>query len=736
MKKQLMTAGAACAATLAIFAASDRIDIFDKAGGFVSVMVGDIQEITVGKAAGQDGYNIVNVATTYGVKSREIADMGNVEYTPVDYDKANEIIITNAPNAKVVLYDWRNNTDYFGEAQIDPTKPADWRGCPPDQNPHFLVETDKGFASEFAVKGMYTGNVYTDNPNFIFWSYAEMNLLGLDSYSFDMPFEPVEISATSVELETYKGYPFLGTYTGFLIDPGSRRIAHKVPATLTAEFRANGTYVMTSTDSNEFSFLDCYDYDEDAGSFVYVPYSGRPVSPIDLEVKTGVDGKFVDGDLMFATFHDLLNDKPENCVRYFAAKGEYEFSVASANEFNNHLLVQAVPADGGRTRYWYVYNYGAARTEVDMQFIFGSDIGADCTGFAVADGEKLFLYDYKGQGDDPVFTFRGAEYGAYAGAGGELELDGFGGCVLGGIAGTYTVNGGLASVTVSGDTRLLVIDRDTCAYTEMTADAWIGQQQYTKNDAVGAYGSEAESSLNSMRIDFDKNFAGADEPGTACVRFSVVRNDGLGGGVSEIVASSGKYIYNAASRTIVVTNVYMGTSATDSGRRNLVLKVSDDLLSMWIDDSAEDRVYGTGQNGSYLLTGEINTLTAPAPAPAVELAPKYTGTPNMIAFGSAAATETTLTFNAEAGTAHLTVKGMGTPIFDCDASYVLEGAQVTLSGIPSYPDSNPFAAPASSDLVYVIGSDGSLSSEQTLIGAAMGMCFEVDFSSAPLIPAE
>ncbi|MDE6126311.1 MAG: hypothetical protein K2G30_05075 [Muribaculaceae bacterium] len=736
MKKQLMTAGAACAATLAIFAASDRIDIFDTTGSFVSVMVNDIEEITVGKADGADGYATVNVATAAGTKSRAISTLGDVRYTPVDYEKANEITMKHAPNAKVVLYDWRNNTDYYGEAQIDPTKPADWRGCYPDCNPHFVIDTDKGFASEFAVKGLYSGKVYTDNPNFIFWSLAEMNLLGLDSYSFDMPFEPVEISATSVELETYKGAPFLGTYTGFLVTPGQARIVHKMPATLTAEFRANGTYVMKSTDDYEFEFLDCYDYDDQTNTFAYVPYSGRPVNPIDLEIKTGVEGRFMEGDVMFANFHDLLSDKPDNCVRYFAAKGEFEFTVASANEYNNHLLVQAVPVGGGQARYFYVTNYGAARTEVTMEFSYGSNIGADCTAFAVADGEKLFKYDYKGPGYDPVFTFRGTEYGTYTGSGDALSLDGYGACTIGGTAGKYTVNGGLATVTVGEDTRLFVLDRDAKTYTEMAADEWNGQSQYTNEAAVGAFGSEEESAASYMRIDFDKNFAGADEPGTASVRFNVVRHDGFGGGVSEMVASSGRYIYNAATKTIVITNVYMGTSATTSGRRNIVLKVSDDLLSMWLDDSAEDRVYGTGRNGSYLLTGEVNTLAAPAPAPAVELAPKYTGAPNMIAFGKPAATETTLTFDSETATAHLTVKGMGTPIFDCDAAYTLDGNVVTLSGIPTYPDSNPFGSPVATDLVLTIGEDGNLTSEQSLIGMAMYSCYEIDFSSAPLVPAE
>lgn len=730
-----MTAGAVCAATLAVFAASDRIDIFDSKGNFVSVLVSDIEEIKVGKDAGADGYSTVEIITAAGTKSRAISTIGDMLYTPVDYAKAHEIQMAHAPNAKVVLYDWRNNTDYFGEAQIDPTKPADWRGCFPDGNPHFIIDTDKGYASEFAVTGLYTGKVYTDNPTFIFWSLAETNLLGLDSYSFDMPFEPIVISATSVELETYKGAPFLGTYSGFLLDPGQERIVHKMPSTLTAEFRANGTYVMKSTDEYEFDFLDCYDYDEEKNSFAYVPYSGRPVNPVDLEVKTGVEGRFLEGDVMFANFHDLLNDKPDNCVRYFVAKGNYEYSIASANESNNHMLMQAKPVGGGAARYFYITNYGSMRTEVTMDFSYGNNIGASCSGYAVADGERIFRYDYNGPGNDPEFTFRSSEYGTYTGESGDLMLDGFGKSTFNGASGTYTVNGGIATVTTGSDVRLFVVDLATQTYVEMTADKWTGKSQYIKEEAVGAYGGEDECAEGTMRIDFDKNFAGADDPGTACVRFSVRRHDGMSGGVSELVASSGRYIYNAATKTIVITNVYAGTSATTSGRRNIVLKVSDDLSSMWIDNSAEDRIYGTGRNGSYLLTGEINTLSAPVSGK-VELAPKYYGEPNMEAYGNKRATETTLTFDAANETAHLKVKGMGTPIFDCDIAYTVDGNTVTLVGVPAYPDGNPYADPVPTDLVMTIGDDGSLISDQKLTGAALGLIFDVDFSSAPLFPAE
>lgn len=123
MKKQLMTIGALCAATMAIYAASDRLDIFDKAGNFVSVMVNDIKSITLGEGNDADGFTTVNVSTTYGDKNCEISSVDKIAYTPVDASIPNEIAISDAPNARVVLYDWRNNTTITAKPPSTPTNP-------------------------------------------------------------------------------------------------------------------------------------------------------------------------------------------------------------------------------------------------------------------------------------------------------------------------------------------------------------------------------------------------------------------------------------------------------------------------------------------------------------------------------------------------------------------------------------------------------------------------------------
>lgn len=858
MKKQALAIGAACAATFAIFAASDRIDVYDAAGKFISIMVDDIQEITLGKSEGKDaGYTTLNITTTSGTKVKAIAELSDTRYTPVDLSKPHEIAIQHAPNAKVVLLDCRNNTDVIGTPQIDPTKPADWRGCEAEGIPHFQMKTDKGFASEYTITGQYSGKVYTDNPNFVYFSPKEMNLLGQDCLAFDMPFEPILIAASSVELDTYAGAHFLGSYTGYRLTTGENRIAHKVEPTLTAEFRANSTYVMKSTDDKAYDILDLFTWNETANTFAYVPYEGDLKNPMDLEVTTGVDGKFTNDGFLFATFHDLLDGRPDYNVKYFAAKGDMEFTVASADEYGNNVLVQVVPTDGSGARYFFYDNRATYPYEVTMEYSFGKNIGGDCTAFAVADGEKLFKYDYKGgPSDQPVFTFRGAEYGAYNGAAETLTLDGFGKCTLGETAGTYTIDGGLASVTIGSESRLFVVDRDARTYSEMVSDAWDGAAEYTNDAAAGSYRGAEVNNLNSLSIQFDKDYAGNDAPGTAAVRFKVSRNDGFTGGLTDLVASAGKYIYNAESNTIIITNLYMGTSATTSTRRNLVLKVAADKLSMWIDDSTEDRIYGTGRDGSYILTGSANTLLAPVPpaelekkyegaptlnawgddyaltssiefdaetgkaaitifspdfnmnllegsfdyvvkgnnvtikqvtsyemvdymvteapvdvvftvaedgtmtstqsinidaggelhevkfagaayAPAaVGLAASYTGAPNMFAFGNPAPTTTTLAINKDTAKASLKVVGMGTPIIDCTVDYTLAGNVLTLVGVPTYPDSNPFGASTPTDVAYTVEEDGSLTSSQTIIGAAMGMCFEIDLASAPLTPAE
>ena len=731
MKKGIVALGVAAAATCALFAASDRIDIFDKDGKFVSIMADDIQEITVGKNPTGEGYSTINVLTPTGMRTRAIAGMGDINYVKVDYKKAHQIDTVHSAHSSICLLDCRNNTDYWGEAQIDPTKPADWHGAFADEMPHFLVFTDKGYASEFSVTGGYTGTVYTDNPNFIFWSLAENNLLGIDSYSFDMPFEPITIATTSVELETYMGAPFLGTYKGVCVSYNNSRITTFDAPVLEAEFKYNGTYVIKSTDDKAYDFLDLYDYNEANNSFAYVPAPELQYEDL-TAVDTGLTGTFYDG-IVIAWFHDIHEDKPDNTVPYIAAREEMAFTMAVGGTYGNHRLIEAKAADG-TCRYFYI-NDAWVVNEVTMDYSWGNTLAGDSQAFCVLNGEKIFKYVCYGHGQEPTFTFRGVEYGTYNGSGDALSLDGYGKCTLGDSDGTYTIDGGLVTATFGSEVRIFVVDRVAGTYNEMVSDPWTGQPEYTCTNAIGAYARGAENSDNTITISFDKNFSGNDEPGTARVNINIRRTDGFSRPIG--VSGSGKYIYSAETKTVVITNIYMGTSAYTSGERNLTLKLSDDMLSMWIDDSTEDRIYSTSCDGSYVLTGEKNTLTAPAPATSVELAPEYTGKPALGSNGmTMGESETTLTIDAANSIATLLIKGAGTTLLDKTVNYEFSDNTLTLKDVPNYTLVSFVPQEGITDLVFTLNEDGTLTSDMTLGCQAMGMVLDVDFSSATLTPAE
>ncbi|MDE6802881.1 MAG: hypothetical protein K2J06_08980, partial [Muribaculaceae bacterium] len=607
MKKKLLTLGLIMAASCPAFAqvASDRLDIYGKDGKFVSVMKGDVQEITVGKSAAGEGYSSVSVTTAAGRKSRDIDDITEVKYSPIVPYFAHQLDTIHADNSEVVLLDWRNNTDVYDVAQIDPTKPADWRGAWADGIVHFILRTDKGYAAEFKITGEYSGKVYSDNPSFTFWSLKEISGLYCDSYAFYMPFEPVLIEATSWELDTYVDAPILGTYSAYGLIPAENRIAVNAKAAATLAFNANTTYTLKSTDEHEFDILDLYSWDEEKNAMAYVSYEGDPRNESYIDVKHGLIGKF-DGDFFFGTVIDILNNKVENSVSYIASRKEVEVTVAVADQNNQHILVEAKPAEGSDTKYFYYDINAIFPFELTAELSSGNSIGEACQGFLLKDGEKYLRYSYNGAGTQPEFTFRGSEAGTYTGQSGNLKLDGFGSCTLGDTEGTYKSEGGAITVTINDEERYFAIDKSAKTYEETVSDPWDGREEYTLETARGAFRGGELNNYNTMSVKFTQNNQGKD---VADIRFNIKRTDGFSGkdGISDLCS----YFYDAENKTVVLTNVYMGTSATSTGVGTITLKVSDDKNSIWVDDSTSDRIYATGNVNSYLLTGTVNTMSAP-----------------------------------------------------------------------------------------------------------------------------
>lgn len=602
------------------------MDVYNRAGQFSSHMVEDIKHLKLGKAAGEEGYSSLIVTTPTGTTEHKIDDLSEIQYTALDENLAHEITTVDAPNAKVRLLDWRNNTDVWGEAQIDPTKPADWRGCWYDGIPHYQVDTDKGFASEIVITGKYTGKVYTDTPGFVWWSTSSSNLLGANCYAFSMPFEPVEIKAISEEKTTYEGAPILGTFTGYQLTTKANRIAAPAEATLEMEIKANGTYVLTTTDSNEYDILDDYSWDEDKNTFAYIPYEGELRNEIDVDAPYGITGKFNGNDILYGTIHNIVVDKYENTVRYFIVRGEADVNIASMDDDNRNILVEYIPAEG-EARYFIYEAIVDYPQEVTMTFQSGKNIGEACAAMCYQNGENLFKYEYSGSGE-PKFINRGKEAGTYKGEGEDLVLDGYGLCTLGDAEGTYTIEGGVANVVINDNSTIYVVDFSAKTYAEMTSDEWDGEESYSLNEATGKYGNQEEAAIHTMSVAFDQDLRGNSMPGYAAIKTDFVSTGGLRttGGIADIC----KYIYNEKAGTVTVTNVLAGTSASTSGKRNLTFVVSADKQSMYLDDSKEDRIYGIGRDGSYWLTGEVNTLLAPEKEPelepaAVDLFDNYSG---------------------------------------------------------------------------------------------------------------
>lgn len=732
MKKLSLFVAVMSMASVSLYSASDRMDIFTPDGSFVSVMTDDIERIAV-VGDRSEGYHSVEVTLANGeVITGKIADMKELLYRRADNTTVFEIAREDAPNARVVMLDCRNN-----DGVIDPTMPEDWRASEADGIPHFQIKTDKGYESAFKIVGQYTGKTYTDNENFVFVSDKDDNLLGIDCLAFLMPFEPVTMTAQSDILHTYDGQAFLGNYSGTLIATENGRMSVNPARTFSIEMRGNGTYTFTSTDEMEFDVLDLYVYNAEKGSFAYVPYEGPLLNEIDLEVKYGADGRFVDGDFAFVDIHSVIEDKPENTRHYFVGKSDHNIVIADADDNGFRRLLEVAPASGTKQWFW-IENYGYLLTPVVMNFGEGSSIGEDgAVGYAMVDGENIFRYQ-KDAGKEPVFTMRGDEYGSYDGLGGDLDLDGFGNATWGADFGLdYEIEGGLVTITdLSGITHIFVIDKADMTYTELTSTPWDGPLNYISEEATGSLRGEEETFGHYVRIAIDQNFDGSSNPGYCAVEVNLHRGDGMSDVTA--IASGGKYIYDAEGGRIIITNVLYGTDATSSARHNLILRIADDKQSLWFDDSRSDKVYGSGCDGSYILAGQTNAIAAEVTVPEVTLAPSYSGNLKMSAFGSESDAATTVTFDVDLQKASISTTAMGAQLLNSsNLDYELtDDGRVILKQV-EVGDPNLFGyGTTHEDLTFILGEDGNLIGVGATHVNAMGMLLDLKLEGCILTAAQ
>lgn len=253
------------------------------------------------------------------------------------------------------------------------------------------------------------------------------------------------------------------------------------------------------------------------------------------------------------------------------------------------------------------------------------------------------------------------------------------------------------------------IDKTAKTYTVIeVSDAWDGYEEYLNETAEGAYGN-SQSTKNHIYVYFDKDLNGNAKEGYASIKAEVLDSFNS---YRSIISGCQKYIYDRSAQTVTITNVLVGKSTGGSERVNVILKVSADKATIWLDDSENARLYSPSSNQDWVSTGTVNTLGQPKSSTVETVS--YTGTGALYDgdsnLGNYAAI--TLVLNQDAngnlvdGTASFVVKSFGSPIISVSTTYEMTSTQITLKDAKT---GNVRAGNViTSDIVFTINADGSL----------------------------
>ncbi len=618
MKKQILLMSIAALSAITLYAASARIDFFNKAGEFFSILESDLLKISylpVDENYPESGFDRMKIETVDGERIVNMAEYPQSAYAPATGAEPFAIDVRDDGHCTVTMLDCVNN-----DGIIDPTKPVDWHGAEADYTGHFIYKPEYGYEMKVEITGQWTGKVYTEDPDFVFFVSAEDYAKWTDSWGFHMPNEPIYMDGKSTEFTTYAGRDFVGEYKGFEIrnDPG---LYASTETELTMELRANGSYVFKTTDANAYDFHFMYNYDEARNEISHIQVE-QP--KWDYSHYYGASGPFIGDGYIYLSVSDYTTNDLNDMRFYLASKARFTQTYATG-EYGKENLIEAV-AEGGQVSYVYINNYGAAARLAEVEFVSGSSISGSCEAIVSYGGETRFKFVNDGNGA-VQFIARGLEAGTYQPNDGintdALVLDGFGRATIDGANYTYVVESGVVTL---GDGRVFNIDTSNDTYQEVLQnDEWTGPVEFYIENGRGAYGN-VENEKCSASIIFDKDLQGNDNAGYVALKINTW--DSSYASVRNLISANPKYIYNKDKGVVVLSGVLVGTgSGYDSERKNLVLRVADDLKSMWFDETANgDKIYGVSAPSDYFCTGVQNTLTAPADAPVPEVKGTYTAT--------------------------------------------------------------------------------------------------------------
>ena len=732
--KRIILSIFACCAFVFMASAQDRLDFITKDGKINSAMVDLIDNIRYARSndiTADNGYDQIIIKLIDGKEIIWDLNENNEVLYKTPTNEWLEIARTNDDHSWVVMYDCINN-----EGVMDPDKPVDWTAERCGKMPHFNYFAEKGFDPYYTLTGQYSGTVYSDIYGYVWWSLPEDNRLGIATWSFVMPNEPVTIAVTSVERTTYKDAPFLGEYKGFPIKIGDKRLYKGTDPVFSVLLKANETYTLKTTDENNFSYVDWYRYNEEKNSF---SYQGKDFDGLHGVGDTvyGAHGQFFNDNDVLVDIYNLSEDKPENTKYYFGSRDVKKYVCAAKDDYGFEFLLESTDSKNAK-KWYFVTNYGMKKMEANVDFNYGSSIGDICEGYISYDGEIQMKYTL-GYNSAPEFVRKGGEAGTYKSTDTEtydydMILDGFGVVNMNGKEYNYTVDGNMLTVNVYGDIFLFEIDRDAMTYTPIKSSVWNGPKLFSNDEVYGCYAGDEPTRMNTAYVALDKSIMDEERLGYAKISINILHN----GAYCNAVEDCQKYIWQKEKNNLIITNVLVGTYDGGCERKNLIFHISDDMQKMYLTgDSYQTTIYAKYLTDTYVNLNEDNALAAPQ---AAELADVYTGTFKVLNFGQESGeAECTLNIdkdtegNDKAGYAAISAPFMGAFIMNATAKYSVEGSSLILHDV-TVGDGN--YGTKTEDITFTITSEGNLIGNAAYYGPDMMTAFmQIDFSKGTFAPA-
>ena len=722
-----------CCATISMAQTQDRLDVNTNDGKIKSVMVDNIDHIRYARSnnvSADNGYDQVVIT----LKNGDEVVWNLNEYNEILYKTPNdewlEIARKNDDHSWVMMYDCINN-----EGVMDPEKPLDWTAERCGKMPHFNYFAEKGFDPYYTLIGQYTGTVYSDIEGFVWWSLPEDNHMGISSWTFIMPNEPVTIAATSVERTTYNDAAFIGEYKGFPIKIGNKRLykGKGADAVFSIDIKGNESYLLKTTDENNYSFDEWYTYNEDKNSFAYQEkvFDGLKGKGDSVYAASG---SFLNDNNVMVEIYNLTEDKPENTRYYFGSKDMKNYVCAARDDYGFEYLVENT--DSKNEKKWYfVTNYGMKKTEATVEFKYGKSIGEMCDAFVSYDGEIQMRYTL-GYNSAPVFVKKGSEEGTYKSTvEGEkdLVLDGFGSAECKGYSYSYEYDGNFVKIYIYGEICLFEIDKDSMTFTEVKSDVWNGPKDFINESVYGGYSVDNANNNNMATLFIDRNITDGEREGYA--KFTIDLKDG--NSYNNAVKDCQKYIWRADRHELILTDVLVGVEYGGFVRKHLTFHVSDDMQSIYLaGDEFQTKIYSTQSIGAFVNLNQDNALTAPQKN---VLAAEYKGTFKILNFGQESGdAECTLYIDKDtegtdkAGYAAISAPFMGAYMMNATAKYSVKNNVLTLHEV-TVGDGNYGTKVV--DIPFTINEDGSLVGSDAYYGPDMMTSFmQIDYSKGKFIP--